>query len=242
MVSWFIHFSEIGSWWHLAGTAWMTDSIKIHVNEAFCYSSGTTWLPLLFLPKYWICAKVHVACASSLDVWFGHDKMYTRVFLKQHKAMWYICYVSMSTSFCCFSFRLLWTGVWRCWQLLYSTWLMAWFFFLITGCSVENIDWGLMVQTSLDSPDLKEGWELQVPPHITLIAIGILLSVLSCSWPGCMTSGKGSNFYGLVSLSTEWRNCMRPSLMIWWFVVNWYITHKKRLSRWKLPGTDSFEH
>lgn len=85
----------------------------------------------------------------------------------------------------------------------------------------------------IDGPDkLRKPWfegkELQVPPHITLIAIGILLSVLSCSWPGCMTSGKESNFYGLVSLSTEWRNCMRPSLMIWWFGVNWYITQKKK--------------
>lgn len=89
----------------------------------------------------------------------------------------------------------------------------------------------------------REEWKLQVPPHINLIAIGTLLSVLNCSWPGCMTLGKESNFYGFVSLSTECRNWTRPSLMIWWLGVNWHISYqKKALSPWKLSGKDSSEH
>lgn len=32
----------------------MIDSIQIRVNRASFYTPGAMWLPLLFLPKYWI--------------------------------------------------------------------------------------------------------------------------------------------------------------------------------------------
>lgn len=65
----------------------MIDSIQISVNRASFYTPGAMWLPLLFLPKYWICAKVHVACADSLDFCFGHGEMCTHVFSKQQQDM-----------------------------------------------------------------------------------------------------------------------------------------------------------
>ena len=65
----------------------MTNSIKIHVNKASFIYSWSNVLSLLFIPKYWICAKVHVVCEDSLDFWFGHNEMCTLVFPNQQNHM-----------------------------------------------------------------------------------------------------------------------------------------------------------